>query len=194
VKPRPTISEMVSFLLNSENKNTLMNLRQACSGILTQLTDVVTQINEHDFTKPAETLSNSTIGQHIRHTLEFFLCFQQGYNNGVINYDKRAHDKLIESDKFIALLAIERIRSFIGTFTDKPLKLEVGYELVNDNFVTIETTSTRELVYNIEHAVHHMAIIKIGIREIASYIKLAPDFGIAASTIRYKDSTLSIHH
>jgi uncharacterized damage-inducible protein DinB len=194
VKPRPTISEMVSFLLNSENKNTLMNLRQACSGILTQLTDVVTQINEHDFTKPAETLSNSTIGQHIRHTLEFFLCFQQGYNNGVINYDKRAHDKLIESDKFIALSAIERIRSFIGTFTDKPLKLEVGYELVNDNFVTIETTSTRELVYNIEHAVHHMAIIKIGIREIASYIKLAPDFGIAASTIRYKDSTLSIHH
>lgn len=171
-----------------------MNLRQACSGILTQLTDVVTQINEHDFTRPTETLSNSTIGQHIRHTLEFFLCFEHGYRNGVINYDKRAHDKLIESDKYIALSAIERIRNFIGTFTEKPLKLEVGYDLVNDNFVTIETTSTRELVYNIEHAVHHMAIMKIGIREIASYIKLAPDFGIAASTVRYKDSTVSIHH
>jgi uncharacterized damage-inducible protein DinB len=185
---------MVSFLLNSENKNTLMNLRQACSGILTQLTDVVTQINEHDFTRPSETLGSSTIGQHIRHTLEFFICFEHGYSNGVINYDKRAHDKLIESDKYIALSAIERIRNFIGTFTDKPLKLEVGYDRVNDNFVTIETTSTRELVYNIEHAVHHMAIMKIGIREIASYIKLAPDFGIAASTIRYKESTISIHH
>lgn len=171
-----------------------MDLRQACSGILSQLTDVVIQINENDFTRPTETLSNSTIGQHIRHTLEFFLCFEQGYSNGVINYDKRAHDKLIESDKFIALSAIERIRSFITTFADKPLKLEVGYELVNDSFVTIETTSTRELVYNIEHAVHHMAIMKIGIREIATYIKLAPDFGIAASTIRYKDSTISIHH
>jgi len=65
---------------------------------------------------------------------------------------------------------------------------------VNDNFIKIDTTSTRELVYNIEHAVHHMAIMKIGVREIASYIKLDPDFGIAASTIRYKDSTVSIHH
>jgi hypothetical protein len=33
-----------------------------------------------------------------------------------------------------------------------------------------------------------MAIMKIGVREIASYIRLAPDFGIAASTIRYKES------
>jgi hypothetical protein len=171
-----------------------MNLRNSCFGILTQLADLVTQINEHDFARPAETLSNSTIGQHIRHTLEFFLCFEHGYGNGVINYDKRAHDKLIETDKYIALSAIDRIMRFIATFVDKPLKLEVGYDLVTEDFVTIETNATRELVYNIEHAVHHMAIMKIGIREIASYIKLAPDFGIAASTIRYKDSTISIHH
>lgn len=171
-----------------------MNLREACSGILTQLTELVTQIDEQDFTKPAITLSNSTVGQHIRHTLEFFLCFENGYNSGVINYDKRAHDKLIESDKYIALSAISRIREFISTFTEKPLALEVGYDLVNDDFITIETTATRELVYNIEHAVHHMAIMKIGIREIATYIKLSPDFGIAASTIRYKDSKVSIPH
>ena len=171
-----------------------MNLREACSGILTQLTELVTQIDEQDFTKPASTLSNSTVGQHIRHTLEFFLCFENGYNSGVINYDKRAHDKLIESDKYIALSAISRIREFISTFTEKPLTLEVGYDLVNDDFITIETTATRELVYNIEHAVHHMAIMKIGIREIATYIKLSPDFGIAASTIRYKDSKVSIPH
>jgi uncharacterized damage-inducible protein DinB len=185
---------MTSFHLNSENKNTQMNLRRVCSGILDQLADVVTQMNEHDFARPAETLSNSTIGQHVRHTLEFFLCFENGYSSGVINYDKRAHDKLIESDKYIALSAIDRIRNFIATLAEKPLKLEVGYDLINEDFVTIETTSTRELVYNIEHAVHHMAIMKIGIREIASNIRLAPDFGIAASTIRYKDSTISIHH
>ena len=171
-----------------------MNLRRACSGILDQLADVVTQMNEHDFARPAETLGSSTIGQHVRHTLEFFICFENGYSSGVINYDKRAHDKLIESDKYIALSEIDRIRNFIATFVEKPLKLEVGYDLINEDFVTIETTSTRELVYNIEHAVHHMAIMKIGIREIASYIRLDPDFGIAASTIRYKDSTISIHH
>jgi len=71
---------------------------------------------------------------------------------------------------------------------EKPLLLEVGYDVANDNFVTVETTAMRELVYNIEHAVHHMAIIKIGVREIANYIELPLDFGIAASTIRYQES------
>ncbi len=168
-----------------------MNLKEACSNILSQLIDLVDQINQGDFVKPAETLSQSTIGQHLRHTLEFFICFEQGFGDGIINYDKRAHDKLIESDKFLALAAIGRIADFIHNLNDRPLKLEVGYDLKKETFLTIDTTATRELVYNIEHAVHHMAIMKIGIKEIASYIKLAPDFGIAASTVRYKETAVS---
>ncbi len=169
-----------------------MNLTQACSNILAQLTQLVSQINEHDFVRPASTLSNSTIGQHLRHTLEFFICFEDGFRNGVINYDKRAHDKLIESDKYIALSAINRIKMFVEALSEKPLRLEVGYDLDKEDFLTIETTATRELVYNIEHAVHHMAIIKIGIREIASYVNLSADFGIAASTIRFKEASVSV--
>ena len=171
-----------------------MNLTEACSNILNQLTDLVDQITESDFIKPAETLSYSTIGQHLRHTLEFFMCFEQGFDKGVINYDKRAHDKLIESDKFLALTSIDRIAEFVNNLTDKQLKLEVGYDLAKETFLTIDTTATRELVYNIEHAVHHMAIMKIGIKEIASYINLAPDFGIAASTIRYKENSVPASH
>ena len=49
-----------------------MNLTEACSNILSQLTDLVDQIRESDFVKPAETLSHSTIGQHLRHTLRVF--------------------------------------------------------------------------------------------------------------------------
>ena len=171
-----------------------MNLTEACSNILSQLTDLVDQIHEGDFVKPAETLSHSTIGQHLRHTLEFFMCFEEGFDQGLINYDKRAHDKLIESDKFLALAAIDRIADFIKQLNDKPLKLEVGYDLDKEIFLTIDTTATRELVYNIEHAVHHMAIMKIGIKEIASYVKLTPNFGIAASTIRYKETTVPTSH
>jgi hypothetical protein len=74
------------------------------------------------------------------------------------------------------------------------LKLEAGYDLGKEVFVTIDTNATRELVYNIEHAVHHMAIIKIGVREIATYIDLPTDFGIAASTIRYKEHASADKH
>ncbi len=171
-----------------------MHLAQACSTILAQLIDLITQIHEKDFVKPAETLGKSTIGQHLRHTLEFFICLEQGFDKGIVNYDSRAHDKLIETDKFLALTAISQIKRFVSTMSDKPLLLEVGYDLEKNDFLTIETTATRELVYNIEHAVHHMAIMKIGIKEIASYVVLAPDFGIAASTIRFRETRAPMSH
>ena len=74
---------------------------------------------------------------------------------------------------------------------NRTLKLEAGYDLDKEEFVTIETNFLRELVYNIEHVVHHMAIIKIGIREAAPKVKLPHDFGIAASTIRYQETTVA---
>lgn len=164
-----------------------MNLTEACLNILSQLNDLVKQVEEKDFSRPSVALSNSTVGQHLRHTLEFFLCFENGYEKGLINYDKRAHDKLIESDKFIAIATLARISDFIQNLnSNRALKLEVGYDLAANDFVTIDTNAVRELVYNIEHAVHHMAIMKIGVREVAPYIALPFDFGIAASTIRYQ--------
>ena len=165
-----------------------MQLSKACTTILDQLSDIVHQLDENDFSKPSPALGNATIGQHLRHTLEFFLCLEQGFSKGIVNYDQRAHDKLIESDKFIALNVLTRMGDFVKLeHGDQPLKLEVGYERDSEECVTIETNYLRELTYNIEHAVHHMAIMKIGLREVAPYVTIPPDFGIAVSTIRYRD-------
>lgn len=166
-----------------------MNISKACVQILDQLANVVHQLTASDFSKASPALSNSTVGQHLRHTLEFFICLEEGYQRGVVNYDKRAHDKLIETDKSFALATINRIGSFVeGLSENKSLTLEVSYDLQKDDFVVIDTNTTRELVYNVEHAVHHMAIMKIGIREIAPYVSLPSDFGVAASTVRYKEA------
>ena len=157
------------------------------------MSGVVEQITEEDFCKPSNAL-NATIGQHLRHTLEFFICLEQGYELGVVNYDKRIHNKAMENDKFIALQTILQIREFINAGQgDKSLKLEVGYLPDSDESETINTNYLRELVYNIEHAVHHMAIMKIGIREVADYIVLPSDFGIAVSTLRYKEAVMAAH-
>jgi hypothetical protein len=166
-----------------------MEPRQACKTILDQLTELVEHLEPTDFIQPVVSLSHATVGQHLRHTLEFFICFEKGFDLGVINYDRRAHDKLIESDKYLALAAIQHIQDFIQKpHHNKALTLEVGYDMSANDFVTIETNFMRELVYNIEHAVHHMAIMKIGIKEVAPYITLPSDFGVAASTIRHKEA------
>ena len=165
-----------------------MTLALASKQILDQLINLVSEINERDFVKPSDVLSQSTIGQHLRHTLEFFLCFERGFHEGVVNYDKRAHDEMIETNKRIALGVLARISSFIGSVTaDKTIMLEVSYYHDRDDFMLIESNAFRELAYNIEHAVHHMAIMKIGIREVAPYIQLPAEFGVAASTLRWKE-------
>jgi hypothetical protein len=169
----------------------MSQLIQASIAILDQLSNVIGQLTETEFTHPSETLSSSSIGQHLRHTIEFFICLEQGYDKGIINYDKRAHDKLIEVNKEVALLAINRIRQFVFKQTeDKSLILEVGYDLNSDENVSVKTNYFRELTYNIEHAVHHMAIMKIGIREVAHHIITSPDFGVAASTLRYRGAAI----
>src|SRR5258708_26911340 len=101
-----------------------MQLSDASTTILNQLSDIIRKLDENDFAKPSDTLSKSTIGQHTRHTIEFFLCLEKGFQSGIVNYDKRAHDKLVETDKFIALNAIDRIQDFIARQKrDQPLKL-----------------------------------------------------------------------
>lgn len=165
-----------------------MKLIRACTDILTQLGDVIDVIEPMDFHKPSPALSGSTVGQHLRHTLEFFLCLESGYTTGTINYDKRSHDKQIEQDKVIARQTISRIQEFISQMDlDRALLLELSYDGDADREVTLETTTARELVYNIEHAVHHMALMKIGIREVAPYIVLEKNFGVAASTVRHQE-------
>jgi transcriptional regulator of heat shock response len=169
----------------------MMMLTQAANNILHQLAGVVEQITEEDFRRHSDSL-HATIGQHLRHTLEFFICLEQGYILGIVNYDKRIHDKTIENDKSIALQTIRQIQEFVKANNgDKSLRLEAGYRLDSDQSVSINSNYLRELVYNIEHAVHHMAIMKIGILEVANYIKLPADFGIAASTLRYKEAVLA---
>lgn len=164
-----------------------MQLTQATFSILDQVEAVIIQIKKEDYVKPVDVFNNSTIGQHFRHTLEFFQILMEGYEEGKVSYDKRNHDKSIETDKDLALEIIEKSKAFIATCDmKKPLLLEVNYNLSNNDDTIIESNMAREVTYNVEHAIHHMAIIKIGLRVLCPYVKLPHGFGVAISTLRYR--------
>ena len=163
-----------------------MELRSAAENILTQLESLVVQTRQKDFVEPSATLNHATIGQHVRHILEFFICLESGVHDGKVNYDNRNHDKSLETSKSLTLQTIKRIRDFVGTCTsDYNLLMEGNFEEGAESQFQVKSNYQRELVYNIEHAIHHMALIKIGVKENADYVKLPPDFGVASSTIRY---------
>ena len=166
-----------------------MEIVPACDNILEQMAEVIKQIDDKNYSKPSNTLHGSTIGQHFRHAIEFFECLKTGYNTGLISYDKRDHDRNIETSRILAIDVISRLRRFInGADSAKPLTLEVSYSPENNEGNKVATNMAREMVYNIEHVVHHMALVKIGIKELIPEFNIPHDFGVAISTIKYHRS------
>ena len=111
---------------------------------------------------------------------------------GKLNYDKRKHDVFIESDKELACGIIDSILEFLESEKeDFNLVHEANYQLSDGPNVQMPSSFYRELSYNIEHAIHHMALIKIGINEAFSYVALPEHFGVASSTVRHKQQLSS---
>lgn len=164
-----------------------MSLHQSATNLLDQLDEVVSQLSDHQYQHPIPTLSNATIGQHVRHTLEFFICLIDARNDHKLNYDKRRHDRFIEQETKLTQSVIESIKGFLGKDeADIPLTLEASYEVDSTEVVRVPSTFYRELAYNIEHTIHHMALIKIGVKTAFPDVQLADHFGVASSTVRYQ--------
>jgi hypothetical protein len=163
-----------------------MEIKEACENILDQISAVIDQISETDYVKPVQAFNGATIGQHFRHAIEFFQCLMNGYNDGIICYDNRTHDKNIESKKLLAIDLINKAKIFISHCeVNRALDLQVSYDPQSEKMVTVPSNVAREITYNIEHVVHHMALVKIGVKEVCNYVNLPPEFGIAVSTIKY---------
>lgn len=145
---------------------------------LEQLQEALSALTDHQYACPVASLSDATIGQHVRHVIEFFQELNKGYECGVVNYDQRKRDHLIETGRQRAIQALQTIDL---VHPDKELWL-----VSNDHSVRVRTNYHRELLYNLEHLVHHMALLRIGI-EAVSTIRLPGSFGVAASTLKFRE-------
>lgn len=162
-----------------------MTIKPAIQNIFHQLKGTIQSLNNDDYSRPSPTLNKATIGQHVRHTLEFFKCLLEGYPSGKINYDLRKRDLFLESNILEAISEIIRLEKMLDEITENPeLVLEQSYD--DEPPFLINTNLERELIYNIEHAVHHMALIRIGIKELKPDFQFSEDFGVASSTLRYR--------
>ncbi len=139
------------------------------------------------FGQQLELLSGSTIGQHTRHILEFYQCLieQSAAEVPEINYARRRRDYRIESDPAYALQLAEVIIAQLGGLNElQPCQLNC--EEHGLDHLLIESTIGRELIYNIEHTIHHLAIVKIALKHAMPSLELPVHFGVAPSTIRHR--------
>ena len=160
-------------------------LQQSNIRIINQLIDLLNDIESSVYKDTLPPLHYSTVGKHVRHITEFYLCALNGYKNGVVNYDARERNILIEIDKDFTIQTLENVKYQLKTLNlDRNLILKSKFD--EDEEMNIPSSFFRELVYLIEHTVHHLAIIKIGLNEVYPEIKIPKNFGVAHSTVRYR--------
>ncbi|MFZ9503443.1 MAG: hypothetical protein ACO263_02630 [Cyclobacteriaceae bacterium] len=165
----------------------MVQLKDSVEGILSQLEDLVIQFDDRQFKACSPAMNGASVGQHVRHVIEFFTSLEKGYRCGTVNYDQRAHDSLIESDPTVACAELQKIRRFFyENPQDRLLTLQTAYHEQESEWIPVSTTFHRELAYTIDHAIHHMAMIKAGIADVASQVLLTENFGVAYSTRRHR--------
>ena len=104
-----------------------MQLNQAVNNVFIQLSSSLDQLSGQEYIQPCSNLSNNTIGQHVRHIIELFQCLEKGYDEGLVNYEKRKRDIAIETDKNLAASLLKEVYDQLDR-PDKEMILEACYD------------------------------------------------------------------
>jgi uncharacterized damage-inducible protein DinB len=161
-----------------------MELQKAVQQVFLQLTDSLNQLRPGQYIQVCKNLSGNTIGQHVRHIIEMFQCLDAGYPTGEVDYEKRKRDKQIETDKDFATGILTEISRQISR-ENKTLYLLTYYDELQEKPEKIMTNYFREIAYNLEHTIHHMALIRVGLRELGD-LPVDDSYGVASSTLKYR--------
>ncbi|GLU52577.1 DinB family protein [Dyadobacter frigoris] len=166
-----------------------MKLQDVSIEILGQLIEMTDQFSQEEYTRSLDLLSNNSVGRHLRHILEFYDLAVRAGNTGRLNYDKRDRNLALENSPREAVSKMKELIVLMRLMKeDMVLKLEASYSSDTKNDVKITTTFYRELLYNVEHAVHHMAIMAIAVKVDFRHIRLSKNFGVAYSTVQHKQT------
>ncbi|MBG6109986.1 allophanate hydrolase subunit 1 [Flavobacterium sp. CG_9.10] len=148
---------------------------------LNGLVDLLNQLSNSEYYNPCASLSNSSIGEHTRHIIEMFQCLEANYEAGIVNYDNRKRNIAIQTD---TEFAISQIRIIQDSLEKQNKKIELQ-QIIDGEEIRIDSNYFRELLYNLEHCIHHQALIKVAVLQNATII-VDENFGVARSTIEYR--------
>ena len=145
--------------------------------------DLCQSLTPEQYTLKCKMLNGVSIAEHLRHSYEFYHCLLLGLDTMQLNYENRARDRAIENNLPYAIERMKKLKLQLSS----PLKdtvMELKSKEAQSSLV--KTSLERELVYCLDHAIHHQALIKIGLKEQELSHLVSQDFGVAYSTLRYR--------
>ncbi len=159
-------------------------------AILRQGVDLLERMSAEQYNRRFPVCFNSSVGGHIRHNFDHVLNFVGGWPEGFVDYDARQRNPLVESDPQASARALEavidRLRSMPADALENPVRVKMDSGGEEDADCWSQSTVRRELQFLISHTVHHYALIATlcALME----VPVAPDFGVAPSTLRFQRS------
>jgi|GEM_PF-560685 len=138
-------------------------LIQSIKDTLSERSQVIAMINEDQYSQTLTIFSGSSIGMHARHVVEFYQCLLLQYDHQSIDYEQRKRDLLLQSQPEYFNIAVQKIISAIENLRTNQLNTPLSILTSSEKGELISNSLARELHYNLEHTIHHSALIKIGV-------------------------------
>lgn len=162
----------------------------AAVALLDQCAAFIQSIPERVYTADATTIRGGTIGKHVRHSLDHFAAALHGHSGAEpIDYDHRARNVPMETDRESAVAAIRSMQSMIASLGEAELgsPVRIRVMLSSDGVdAVLASTLARELAFATHHAIHHNTMMKTIAAEFG--LEVGDEFGKAPSTLNYESS------
>ena len=144
---------------------------------------VVLSILEQDATAYA------AVGPHLRHCLEHFRLFLDGWSRGGVDYDARPRDLPTERDPAVARRLLRDIIAGLVAIGEGDLGRELKVtQSVAPGRPPLASRSRveRELAFLSSHTIHHIAIMVLAAREAG--VEIPSDLAVAYATDAHRAS------
>ena len=167
-----------------------MTAQEGTERLIRQIIHTLQNLDNVLYTRPLPVLNGATLGQHFRHIQDFYNCLTQCANTDILDYACRERNPAIETDIQSAINAFTQLNTTLsGLNGTKTITVLADYSDKNTTDRPAAQSSVgRELMYAYDHAIHHLAMIKIGLQAACPAMDIDPDLGVAPSTIRYRET------
>lgn len=167
-----------------------MNAKQGTILLTAQVAGLLEHLDKTVYTRPLPLFNGSSIGGHVRHILECYTCLLNGTRPAHVDYGSRPRNTTLSECPRAALATLDYIAATVKRL-DEHQWINVAGEFPEGPIGGGErpvflSSMGRELQFAFDHAVHHLAIIRMGLGVYFPEIPVDADLGVAPSTAKYR--------
>lgn len=153
---------------------------------LDQMISFIQKLDDKAYLYIAAPWFMSSIGQHLRHSMDLFLALQT-FQDGFIDYDVRRRGCGLETSRNVGLSELRLMRDWLENLTEgcltQTIKVKTEVSLSTQASVTLDSSLARELGFTSSHLVHHLALMAV-IAKMAGK-EVDDSYGLAPATATY---------